>query len=428
MESGLPPTLLDLLSTSLVLARLAPYLPVRSLLALGATCKTADQILRDAPEAFRYVDLTPCRAAVVPDMSVDHGGINWRSQRMDEALTEDDIYCGPLRGIFSSLKRRSAMQRVQTLILDGLTVPADLVSEIMANTNVRILSIRECRNLNHDKLTKAIKYAVRPSRPEGTPKLRGMYVFCARDKRSRPGFTRRGAPASVLPDSGITSSQGAQIGAEWNSRSQDALSGCGDRWYMPSGKVAWNQDANVMNAWAETLQACEGIIAFDAVLCRGPRHDTSSVHGQPSTDGKGWLPAKVATVALGQHGCATCKSSPEQPAVFGESPVHHLPLLDPPSLHSTLVEVAQRPGYDKEAPRMFARCDDCLTARWCERCSKWWDEDCYRIGPRTSEVRQAAMAYDSAQRSDVRVFLGLCTESCLVSEEMSGSGSGGMWG
>ena len=444
----LPTSLLDLLCNSLVLKQLAPYIPIASRLALAVTNKTLRQILRDAPEAYRYVDLSACKSAQVADMSVDRGGISWRSQRMDEALTEDDVYCGPLRGIFSRLTKLNAMTNIHTLILDGLTVPADLVQEIISDSNVRILSLREARQLNQRKLMQVLEHACRPTRPTGTPRLKGLYVFGRKSqqtKSSKSGSIPRSSSHSALPQSlGVTVTDGAQIGASWNQKSSNALGSsfnqCEDKWYLPTGRVI--KQSEYLAGWADTMKACDGLIAFDAVLCRGPRHDITTFSPEALQDpgpNERFLRPAIASIALGPKGCASCRSAAEGPARCGCSPIEYLPLLDPPPTHSSSVTDAQKPNVTLGSfnPPLYVRCPECLAGRWCERCFKWWDETCYPaalIGSRSSEVRNAAAALDQrrwadqSKPNDVRVFLGLCIDSCLVSEEMSGSGSGGMWG
>ena len=436
----LPVSLLDLICNSLVLQQLSPYLPIASRLSLASVNKTFRDILEDTPEAHRYVDLSACKGAQVPSMLVDRGGVNWRSQRIDESLTEDDIYCGPLRGIFSKLRQRHALMTIHTLILDGVSVPADLIQEIIQDTNVRILSVREAQHLNHRKLMSVLKYVVRATRPQGTPKLKGFYVFGPKSsRRKQVGGTD--PTAAMTGAAGVTATDGAQIGAPWNQKSHSALNtsllGCEDRWYQPTGRMIKHSQELV--EWADTLRACEGVIAFDAVLCRGPRHDITTMTAEalrnPGQNGS-LLPPAIANVALGPVGCATCKSMVEGPARYGVSPPEQLPLLDPPPLHSSSIQDAQRPHVllGSGSPPLIVRCSECLLGRWCERCFKWWDEQCYPAaltGTRTDEVRNAARALDQRTYSgsdDIRIFLGLCIESCLVSEEMNGSGSGGMWG
>lgn len=485
----------DLLNNSLILHQLGPYLPLSSLLALGATCRTTRAILHSSPSTFRYLDLRPIRSASLPglDEPVDRGGINWRSQRMDEHLTPDEMYAGPLRGILSKLSRRtSALSNISTLLLDGLSVPAELVQELLSppRFRLRILSLREARFLNPRKLQQVLRYAVRPTRPHGTPTLRGLYIFGRIDSQAAVQNASSGARAggravsstqpAPVAHTGILSSPGAQIGAEWNERSHASLQSalapaCSDSWYNASGRVfAQTPDAE----WAATMHACEGIIAFDAVLCRGPRHDLAS------TTPPLFLPPAMASVALGPAGCAGCGTSPEGPGIAGTSPQTNLPLLAPLPLHASTVAAAQVPALlthteggggrgvtaaGAACVPLYVRCEDCLRRRFCERCIRWWCEACYDDG--TTAPAGAAVGANAqhgqgetagaarytqvshfdeealvrlAERDDrgggggggsgggvrgeIKVHLGLCTELCLVGEMMSGAGSFGMWG
>jgi hypothetical protein len=440
------PMLADVLSNSLVLQQTAPYLPVASIYALAATSRALHRIVRHSSEVFRYLDLSVVKSAILPYEPLDSGGISWRVERMDESLTEDEFYSGPLRGIFSTLQRQQVLYSIHTLVLDGLSVPADLVREIIADDrfNVRILSIREAKHLNERKLQQVLRYAVRPSRPRGTPKIRGIYFFGPRestqvrdvpiDKKSSPNSSR-----------GIMFSQGARIGAEWNQKSSDALNAImaptEDKWYQCSGRMMAKRPSH---EWAETLKACEGIIAFDAILCRGPRHDASKAYINNAPGGlpnpASYLSPAIATVALGPAGCETCHSCPEGPAIYGHSPTSALPLLSPIPLHSSSLRAAQIPqtADGSQPPSLYARCEDCLKGRWCERCHKWWDEDCYTastVAQRT-ELQQTEFIEDVSANGTTRIMpkkiikvhMGLCVENCLVDEMMAGAGSNGMWG
>lgn len=443
-QHAMPLALLELLSNSLILQQTTPHLTVSALYALARTSKSFHSLILQSPEAFRYLDLSTVKSAVIDASPIDSGGISWRAERMDEALTEDEFNSGPLRGVFSKMARRNVLKNVSTLVLDGLSVPADIVREIIAEDrfNVRILSIREVKNLREKKLMQLLRYAVRPSRPEGTPRLKGLYYFGPKDPASVVLPSGRGAPLQrTPPDRGVMSSEGAQIGAEWNERSNQALSAVlartEDRWYQATGRMLRRQP---VLEWAETLEACEGIIHFDAVLCRGPRHDPRVAFSRQASDGSTvtasqWLKPAVATIALGPSGCAKCGTCAEGPATFGQSPSSHLPLLSPPPLHSSTVRAAQRPvTIDGGAmPPLVVRCEECLRGRWCERCNKWWDEPCYSIGTRT-ELQQQELMQDvlsglmSKPQEDIKVHMGLCAERCLVEEMMAGAGSAGMWG
>ncbi|KAL5403078.1 hypothetical protein PMIN03_010161 [Paraphaeosphaeria minitans] len=391
-DNSHPHDLADILFNSLVLRQTAPYLPVASIFALAATSKALHHTVHHSPDVFRYLDLSTVRSAIVPYAPLDSGGISWRAERMDESLTEDEFYSGPIRGIFSKLQRRHVLHNVQTLVLDGLSVPADLVREIIAEPtfNVRILSIRECKHLNERKLQQVLRYAVRPGRPAGTPKIKGIYFFGQREtvqekQKQKPTNKKSRSPSPK----GVMSSQGAQIGAEWNHKSSEVLNAAltlsSDRWYQCFGRMMAKRASL---DWAETIKVCEGVIAFDAVLCRGPRHDPARAFISNSDSESSGLPhpasylsPAVATVALGPKGCETCHSCPERPAVFGQSPSSKLPLLSPIPLHSSSLRAAQIPHTvdGSKPPPLFVRCEDCLKGRWCERCHKWWDEDCYTV-------------------------------------------------
>ncbi|KAI8937008.1 hypothetical protein NX059_006231 [Plenodomus lindquistii] len=444
----LPTSLADLLSNTLILRQTAPYLPVSALCNLSRASKTLHRVILQSPEAFRYLDLSPVRSAIVPfDGPLDVGGVSFRAERMDEALTEDDFYSGPLRGIFARLEKLHVLRNVHTLVLDGLSVTAELVKELVIEDryNVRILSIREVKHLNERKLQQYLRYAVRPSRPAGTPRVKGIYMFGPRDPVPSPPPSATKKPNRFTPR-GVTSSQGAQIGAEWNQKSTDALnvalSQTEDRWYRSSGKMIPKRPSA---DWAEVVQACEGIISFDAVLCRGPRHDPSRVYTREGTTSgiphpASFLRPTIATVALGPSGCETCHSCPEGAAVFGQSQQSQVPLLSPVPLHGSSLRAAQIPHTTdgSSPPPLIARCEDCLKGRWCERCHKWWDEDCYTgstVAERT-ELQQTELTEslhpngtsNMIPKQTIKVHMGLCVEACLVGEMEAGAGSNGMWG
>lgn len=441
----MPTTLLDLISIDIILRQTAPYLPVSALLSLAATNKSFRTHINTGAEAWRHLDLSRVKSANIDTSPIDAGGISWRAERMDEALTEDDFYSGPLRGIFSKLHGKRVLRSVHTLILDGLPVPADLVREIIAEDlfSVRVLSLRDCKHLNHTKLQQVLRYAVRPGRQDGSPKLRALYVFGHKDSPppSRSKADTQNAPATQ-PPSGVLASEGAQIGSEWNSRSSAILndslpSDDQQRWYGRTGRAL----SRTTSAWADTLHACQGIIAFDAILCRGPRHDITL------TSGKDFLPPTIAGVALGPRGCEICGTCPEGPAIFGQSDETALPLLAPPPTHSSTTRAAQRPEITTSTsafPPLITRCEDCLRGRWCERCNRWWCESCYKepvsrtanvpLPPTpTSQLPQGngqsiewADPAAAGQGAPIKVYSKLCVEHCLVGEMMMSAD--GFWG
>ncbi|KAL4965385.1 uncharacterized protein BDV14DRAFT_173153 [Aspergillus stella-maris] len=389
-----PTSLEDVLGNNLILDHLVPYLSAGPILALSATSRYMRSLIHETPYVFRHLDLSNCRGAQPTDQSpIDSGGQSWRAERMDESLTEDEFYSGPLRGIFANLERRSILRDVRTLILDGLSVPADLVSEIILSDrfNINILSIRECRHLNERKLMQALNYAVRPTRPTGTPRVKGIYYFTPMDRpkatvrsRYRDWWSSQCSGQSTPGD--VTPSRVQKEGQRQNA------------WYRPSGKLFKHQ---IEDGWAQTLQKCEGIIAFDATVCRGPRHDVelhaAQFHNleEPRPQNRLLGPA-IATVALGPKGCDGCHTSEEGPAIWGESPAEHFPLLTPPPYHSSTLAAARRPALlSGEHPILISRCVDCLADRRCHRCNKWFCSSCL---PHPEQVRNNLTPHQTASR------------------------------
>lgn len=334
-----------------------------------------------------------------------------------------------MRGIFSNLRRLNILSDVQVLVLDGLSVTADLVHDILIDPSysVRILSLRECKHLNERQLRGALQYACRPSRPEGTPRLKGLYIFGQKE----PLATVAQSPAAGSNASNSNRTGGA-VGASWNARSQKALAPSAvavavdeteaESWY---GLRGWQFAGArpVHKDWAQTLVDCEGIIAFDAVLCTGPRHLNSRAWGKFDTDAL----AAASSVAISQirswniaeyslDGCAGCGSAPEGWTVWGEeddsktrrpddgerrysdggctnTDIGRYPLLSPPPLHSASVRVAMCPAgqplnprlatstsNQTETARFVPRCGACIRDRYCTCCHRWWCETCY-VGP-----------------------------------------------
>lgn len=143
-------SLLDLLSNTIILYETIPFLPVSTLLDLASTSKDFRSLLLNTPGVFRHADLSTIKSAQFDVAGIDHGGEVWRNVQLDENLTEDEFYSGPLRGILYNLRRSNIISNVQTLVLDGLSVTADLINDILVGSEfqVRILSVRETKNLN----------------------------------------------------------------------------------------------------------------------------------------------------------------------------------------------------------------------------------------------------------------------------------------
>jgi len=89
-NNHLPVTLLNLLSNTLVLYQTVPYLPVSSLLALGAASKSFKSLIHDTPGVFRHLDLSQIKSAQFQIAAIDHGGEVWRNVQLDENVTEDE--------------------------------------------------------------------------------------------------------------------------------------------------------------------------------------------------------------------------------------------------------------------------------------------------------------------------------------------------
>jgi hypothetical protein len=318
------------------------------------------------------------------------------------------------------------------LVLDGLAVPADLVTEIITSDsfNVRILSIRDVKYLNERKLQQALLYAIRPSRAANTPRVQGIYLFGPKDiiVSSRIHRQMRNGHSGSTSDrvhsyEGVMSTHDAQIGAEWNAKSEDALAEDiarnSDKWFGRNGKLFSRM---ISDEWAEVIQACQGVISFDAVVCAGPRHSYSV----PETV-EGLKPAwynspdvhispKIATYAL--DGCSGCGKAPEGLSKLGCSTMDRLPLLAPPTLHASTTKAAKTPLQGGVEKSFLVRCVDCLRTRYCEGCHKWWCEDCYHI---TSGYNPDLPPWDPGYESTgsmklVKVYMGLCVVGCLVAE------------
>lgn len=394
----------EMLTNSLILDQMAPYLSVPSLMALASTSRHLHNMITRTPYIFRHLDLTGCRGAqLTPTTTHDDNDLR----------TEDEVYSAPLRHIFSSLERRSILEDVRTLVLDGLPVPADLVADIILSDRfkVNILSIRECRHLNERKLIQVIQHAVRPTRPAGTPRVKGIYHFSPMYTAARQPVVRRryrdwwvsrvgSSRSSSQSPSNSSSDEGEEDDGSALStrfcRQQQQQQQQQNEWYRPSGKMFKH---SLEDGWAQTLQKCEGIIAFDAVLCRGARHDVnlySSVNGENSAPAAPLLGPAVATVALGPRGCDGCHTSPEGPAIWGQSSDAQFPLLSPVPLHVSSIATAKRPELiPGQHPVLYARCADCLTNRWCHRCNKWFCSNCL---PQPQHVRVNLSPHQTAVR------------------------------
>ncbi|ROT42870.1 hypothetical protein SODALDRAFT_268833 [Sodiomyces alkalinus F11] len=357
-DAAAPISLLDFLSNHVVLCRTVPHLFAYDRLNLAATNRSFRHLILDSPGVFRHLDLTHVRAARCDVDSVDHGNETWRNAQLNDFLTEDDFYSGPLRGIFASLQRSNLLADVQTLILDGLSVTSELCHELILDPkyNIRVLSLRDTKNLNERKLCRTLQYACRPSRPKNTPRLKALYVFGSSQPALHPEDTQ-------------------------------------EEWYQKKGKIITRP---IGAEWADALVDCHGIIAFDTLPCQGPRHINSPAYGKvphlhaapppppPSSSSSGARTPQWAVASYALPGCAGCGAAPEGLITATRTPRAELPLLSPPPLFASSLQAAATPNTPCSSSSgggasssFVARCSDCIRDRYCFSCSSWWCEDCY---------------------------------------------------
>ncbi|KAI9804834.1 MAG: hypothetical protein M1825_001202 [Sarcosagium campestre] len=427
-----PVTLLDLLSNTLILYHIAPYLSLSTLFSLAATSKSFSHLIYNTPQIFRRVNLSLVKAILPPAFKPAPIGAAGRWQHL-EPTTDEDTYSAPLRGIFFHLKRSKLLEQVQTLILDGLRVPAGLIGEIISDDGyrVQILSIREVRNINYAELSEILIRRL----VGGNCRIKGLYMFGKKEPVDKPFPRSLASPPSVLNahgsagvdqrqggEGGVTTALGAQIGGELNVRSFGSVSKS-----LPADPSCYNTPGRTCNTqadplltqsqlWADTIQACKPSLAFDAVLCRSPRHNEPGVR------------ARIATFSFGAVGCVSCHSSPEGPLRYTTSPTSELPLLAEPTFLSSSVRLMQRPSAEDVESPLFLRCDTCILPRCCSQCHRWWCEDCHDIShsvypTMTSHTECPRVDERKTQQSQHRkISMGLCVDRCLVREMMVGAG------
>lgn len=350
-------TLNYLLSNDLILRQTLPYLSPSAVLKLAATSRDFRSLIYYTPGALRHLDLTDVKAAYLDN---DLLSVFRNADEPERLLTEDEYYSAPLRNIFSKLNRACLLPSVQTLILDGLSVTAELVHGILTDPslNIRILSLRGVTNLNEGKLQQTLQTVCRPGRPAGTPRLQGLYLF------TTPSIQ------AEIPTPG--SSRACSPDLQWENQSKSVDSQ--NDWYQTRGRVLARP---ISPEWARTIYACRGIVSFDAILCAGPRHLNSPALGQVDVShgsGRDVPQWAVATHALDT--CSGCGAAPEGVTEWGRAERADCPLLEPAPLHSSTVKAACRPSQVDRAS-FVARCTDCLWNRYCNSCLKWWCEACY---------------------------------------------------
>ena len=407
---ALPNSLLDLLSNDLILRHISPYIGIRSLDSLAATSKAYKSIVYDTPHVFQHVDLCGTHS------------LSWI--REGGSMEDEFAIFHRYDTLFSTLESRDVMQDVRTLVLDDLVVPIRIIEDVLFNERfqIRLLSWRLSEDGYRTRTHEGLRWLFRShfaklSCSKETLKPRGFYLFGLpsgfqemlnmRDTMTRPEAT------------GVTASMGAQLGAGVQTtnklddhRRDDPYS---DSPYGTMGPSEHLNDTRWVSDWPKILEACAGSISFDVVVCRHNRED-------PSDPGP-----RFGTIRLA--GCISCGTCPEGPAYPGLSPAAHLPLLSPPPLHSSKVEMAQCMNVTngQPYPPLILRCRYCLRDRWCENCNTWWCESCYTIPKGTSRTNGDA-ALGAASKGEIKVHNGLCVSKCLMDDLLNGAGEGGMWG
>lgn len=304
------------------------------------------------------------------------------------------------------MRRNDLLRHVQILVLDGLPVTSDFCCDIInhASYSVRILSIRHVTHLNQAKLRGALQYACRKSRPDESPRLHSLYVFGAKDAVSSSAEPSRRQlhdqrPTSAPPPSSFSGEALLQPVRQKTVSPSCSLLEEGDAWWSRKGRLIARP---ISDEWAGCLVACDGLIAFDALLCQGPRHANSPAFGRPSMPCANH-PA-VATFALSP--CHGCGQAPEGLIYPDSRPPVRLPLLSPsPTLSSSLRAATRpRPPYTP----FVARCSDCLANRYCSACHCWWCESCYQIPSQSAPAEIGHLDESSARNIDAKVRDSLC--------------------
>ena len=283
------PVLLDLLRNDLILHHIAPYLGVQSLLSISSLSKSFNQVIHQNPSVFRRVDLSSVRSISKP---------LWKP---DSTLSVEDHYSQPLDQVISKFESRLKYTRI--LILDGLHISFKCLMHLLANFSLQILSIRDTSTLSDLGVRNALRYKMRPDRPNERTSLHALYYFQGDRGFSEAEQSFRNE--TVLGEHlGVTQRSGAQLGT--NSA------------FLPPPKVAFDSYTRSVYAnfgvcrasardldwpdWANLLERTMGSIAFDMVLCPHNPADLLPSDKRP----------KLATVRL--SGCQTCGSCPEGPA------------------------------------------------------------------------------------------------------------------
>ncbi|KAI4249350.1 MAG: hypothetical protein L6R42_009035, partial [Xanthoria sp. 1 TBL-2021] len=338
MESNhLPTTLSDLLDNRLILSYVVPFLSPSALLSLAAASKSFYFLVfvTHSSYTFRHLDLSSLPVAYDFRLSMN-------------MESDEDYLAAPVRRAFYVLKKKAVLSCVTTLVLDGLAVPATLLWEIFRDDafNVRILSIRDVKKLGDEKLMEVLRHLIRPSRPKGSLKLKALYYFTPSEPVNGSRSWLQNCRSFLETPQGVTEVLGSQLGrCHISDRNLPTISS----WTNGRGVLFHNPFRGLEEqVWIRLIEACQGLIAFDVVIC----HHAPESEDAPS----------LANVALGADGCQKCHAAPKPPRVFGQTPSHDLPLLSPPPLFASTVKAAQCPAPGENA-KFYARCTQCLQDR-----------------------------------------------------------------
>ena len=303
-------SLLQLLGNSLILRHISPYIGLNGLVSLATTSKSFRSLLFGTPQVFHRIDLSDNKSCALMVQKGDERHDALISSMLEVQgvygrvveHTFEEYLARPLDSILGHLVRLDLLKDVRTLVLDGLAVPNLFLSALLCGEikhNIRLLSLRGVEELNYDSLVKCLRYLIRSSRPQNEPRLKGLYYFAPLKKASQEDETARGA--TVGPRStGIMDSVGAQLGSEPATPNQfahcdsEVFPTSDDIWYSTLGEVHVKYSGQL---WADLLEACKDLIAFDATVCRHNR----GVYDDPQP--------KIANIRL--SGCRSCGSSPE---------------------------------------------------------------------------------------------------------------------
>jgi hypothetical protein len=237
---------------------------------------------------------------------------------------------------------------VHTLVLDGISLTSEKCADIMVlrDFNVRMLSIRNVKNMNPAHFQMALQYMCRPSRAADMPRLKALYLFGKSNEQRLCSLNNQELVEEHRPDA----------------------------WWGIRGKMF---SETISPTWAQTLLVCQGIIAFNSVLCQSPNHFNSPVF-RADAHGFNFKPPSWAVATVSVSECEGCKSAPEGMTTYDANNEIRLPLLDPIPMYSSALRAATKPADTSLS--FVPRCVDCLHRRHCVACNKWWCEDCY-TGP-----------------------------------------------